>query len=79
MSTENNYEAKEVVCPFYRFEKGHTLYCEGVYGRGIIQTFDTKGEKMAHKKAYCHGHETCKRCKLYQAINEKYKGWWFSG
>lgn len=77
--SKNKYEAKEVVCPFYRGEKDHLLFCEGIYGSGIINTFEKKSDKMDHKKAFCHGHETCKVCKLYQVINEKYKGWWFSG
>ena len=73
-NANNNYECKEVVCPFYRFEKDHALYCEGVYGKGIIQTFAKKDDKMAHKIAYCHGIEDCKKCWLYHAINAKYEG-----
>ena len=69
---EKRYEANEVTCPFYRFEKGNSLYCEGIYGGGIIQTFPTKTHKMLHKIKYCHSIESCKECKLHQAINEKY-------
>lgn len=70
--SDKSYEAKEVVCPFYRFEKGQSLYCEGIYASGIIQTFPSQPQKMLHKIRYCHGIETCKECKLYQVINEKY-------
>jgi hypothetical protein len=72
-TVENKYEAKEVVCPFYRFERDHAIYCEGIYGCGVIQTFDKKDYKMRHKKMYCHGVDTCKLCRLYQAINVKYE------
>lgn len=79
MASNNKYEAKDVMCPFYRAEKDHSLYCEGVYGNGLIQTFEKKSDKMDHKKSYCHGYETCKNCKLYQAINVKYERWFGNG
>ena len=75
MSVAKIFEAKEVVCPFYKHEQGFKLFCEGIYGKTIIQTFDGYDHKMMHKQQYCHDLDSCKQCRIYQAVDAKYGRW----
>lgn len=68
------YESKDVVCPFYKYEKGGRLFCEGLYKSGsVCQTFGGNESKMAHKLRFCMDFEGYPTCPLYIAINGKYE------
>lgn len=69
------HESSDAVCPFYRFEKGRALHCEGIYSKGIIQTFNTNEDKKRHKHAYCYKLDGCKKCLIYKGIDSKYGRW----
>ena len=67
------YECKDVVCPFYKYEKDGKLYCEGIYKNCCIcQSFPSNVSKMTHKVKYCMDLAGYPTCPLYKAGNEKY-------
>ena len=72
---EKSYESKDVLCPFYKYEKNGNLYCEGIYHNGgICQSFGGNAGKMAHKIRYCMDFVGYPTCPLYAAIyTAKYK------
>ena len=55
-------------CPFYRGEKGNTVYCEAENKKFV----DSK-EKSTHKAKYCCDMEGMKKCPQYIYQMEKYK------
>lgn len=55
-----NYQAKYVVCPFYKdYEKRH-IKCEGEISPSCLQEFPNKTEADLHFRGYCcNNYRTC--------------------
>ena len=68
-----NYVSKEVVCPFYRQEKGLQLHCEGFDPSCSLQvTFAHRGGMVSHKRRHCNTFDY-PDCPIYPAINAQYE------
>ena len=72
---EKSYEAKDVLCPFYKYEKNGNLYCEGIFQKGsTCQHFPSNEIKMEYKRRFCMDFAGYPTCPLYAAIyTAKYK------
>ena len=68
-----NYVSKEVVCPFYRQEKGLQLHCEGFDPSCSLQvTFAHRNGMVSHKRRHCNTFDY-PDCPIYPAINAQYE------
>ena len=64
-------QSKEVVCPFYRKEDDHKIYCEGVEdGTSVHLAFGDKSRKISYRQKHC----SCFKddCLVRRMLNEKY-------
>jgi len=61
-----------VKCPFYTFERGNVIACEGVPKNTCMTTrFPGGKEKHAYLKAHCY-HEDGHGCFLADSLYKKY-------
>ena len=68
------YNDKCVACPFYTYESGSKIFCEGFTNHNYLQTsFENREWLMAHKRRYCRRIADYKDCPLYSIIIAKYK------
>lgn len=65
--------SKYALCPFYRKEDHHKIYCEGICdGTSVHLVFDTLDRLCEYKKSYCYAGYSC--CVLAQMLFAKYDG-----
>ena len=65
-----DYGSQDVVCPFYKDERGNTIRCEGLVSVACVNNFINKGQKISHLKKYCCSEY--ESCPLAIAIDYKY-------
>lgn len=65
------YEDPIVKCPFYSWEEGRQLCCEGVNAySSLTVTFTTKEHRRSHERECCK--KAWKECPLAQALEKKW-------
>ena len=68
-----HYEDPIVRCPFYSWEEGKKLCCEGVNEQSSVQiTFTTKQSRRDYERMRCK--RAWKDCPLAQALTKKWDG-----
>lgn len=67
------YEDPIVKCPFYSWEEGKKLCCEGVNAFSSVQlTFTTKEQRRSYERVICK--KSWNTCPLAQALERKWEG-----
>ena len=67
----NQYERKEVLCPFYNCEDPTKIMCEGiVIGGGLHIVFSTRQKKKIHQQTFCTSNYPA--CYIYTMLEQKY-------
>ena len=64
-------QIKEVICPFYRKEDDHKIYCEGVEDSTSLHlAFGDKSRKIEYRKKHCSCFK--ESCLIRRMLNQKY-------
>lgn len=75
MPMGKNYEDPIVTCPFYSWERGKQMCCEGVTGRtsesSIQITFQSRSMLRRYERFRCK--KDWKNCPLAQALEKKWE------
>ena len=64
------YGSQDVLCPFYKDEKGNVIRCEGIISMACVNNFTNAGQKNYYKERYCCSEFA--KCKLAEVLYEKY-------
>lgn len=67
-----NYNAKDVICPFYSDDTRNSIKCEGLFSTSSTQNFKTSAERNRHIQRYCNTFNY-KKCPYAEAMLLKYK------
>lgn len=65
------YEDPIVKCPFYSWEEGRQICCEGIIGLSMTHTFTTKEQRRLYERSRCK--RAWKECPLAQALEKKWE------
>ena len=69
------YKNKDIICPFYKFEEGLNIRCEGFCKSCRLQiSFSNKESFDLHRDIHCKSYDGWERCPLYPVINKQYEG-----
>lgn len=66
-----NYNAKDVICPFYRNNEKKTIQCEGLISLDGIQKFGAEKALKIHMTKYCNSFNY-RFCPYAKALKQKY-------
>ena len=70
MPKGNKYLSLKAICPFYRSEEKHLIYCKGVQeGTATHMAFSYPAAKVAYKEKYCEKHY--KACRIAKMLEEE--------
>ena len=68
------YAEKDVICPFYKHEKGLRIRCEGFCPSCDLMTvFRDREDFCRHKEKHCNSFEGYPKCPLYAVIIRQYE------
>lgn len=69
-----DYEAKYVVCPYYRRLQPNRICCEGVEPRNTVNlVFEDTFGNIRYKAAYCNNMDNYKKCRICRMLDAKYE------
>ncbi len=67
-----SWDSVNVQCPFYLFNDGRNVRCEGLWQYSSITTsFTSLRRRMEHMQRLCMGPYT--QCALYRQLEKKYE------
>lgn len=65
-----DYGSADVLCPFYRSERGRSIGCEGMTERSwIVQYYASVKDKLEQKRIFCNT-GNYRKCEIYRAVME---------
>ena len=70
-----HYKNKGIICPFYKYEEGVNVRCEGFCKTcSLVISFSNKETLHMHEEMHCKSYSGWERCPLFPIINRQYEG-----
>ena len=78
MDSRQKYSGRDVVCPYYVYERDIEINCIGCQGCSTVRLiFSDKKQKLEHMKTFCNGFDYmgCPYAQAVEMDDEKKQGW----